>query len=378
MALPDLSAADLLDALPEPALVIDADGVILAGNAAVRELLATGQVPAGEAITQFLPELERSRLNPLVWLRRWADHPDAPELTHVRLWCRDRNGTDKPVRVRVGRLPSKPVGYLVLLTDVSEEQAQAQRTRSAHRLAARVMAISADAIINIDESMAIVFANPSADALFGYPAGQLLGRSLADLLPPSFRASHEAFVRRFASEPAPARLMGERAEIRGLTRAGEEVPLEASITKVTTEHGLVFSANLRDLRPRNAMLAELARSEARFRTAFDHAQQAMALIDPDGRVQAMNAAARRLLPERVEPVGAPFATLPFWASDSEGMSRELPRALAQVLSGEPYHTLARVRLPGGGERTLDFSLSPVASEEGAFAVIAEARDVPDR
>jgi PAS domain S-box-containing protein len=256
MTLDDLSGADLLSALPEPALVIDADGLILAGNPPANALLATEQVPAGTPITDFLPEQERSRLNPLVWLRRWAEQPEAPELAHVRLWCRDRSGTDKPVRVRVGRLPNDPPRYLVMLADVSEEQARTQRTRSAHRLAARLLAISADAIVNVDEAMNIIYANPSADALFGYPPRRLLGRSLAVLLPERYRDSHRSFVARFAAEPQAARLMGERAEIVGLTRSGEEIPLEASITKVTTEHGLVFSANLRDLRPRNAMLAK--------------------------------------------------------------------------------------------------------------------------
>lgn len=376
--LDDLSGRALLAALPEPALVIDADGLIIAANGAANQLLATGEAPLGQSITAFLPEQERSRLNPLVWLRRWAEQPQAPELAHVRLWCRDQAGLQKPVRVRVGRLPTATMSYLVMLADVSEEQARQQRTRSAHRLAARVLAISADAIVNVDQTLAITYANPSADALFGYPPGHLLGKPLDLLVPERFRPAHQGFIEQFAGEPQPSRLMGQRAEIRGLSASGEEIPLEASITKVTTEHGLVFSANLRDLRPRKAMQAELGRSEARFRSAFDHAQQAMALIAPDGRVMEMNAAARRLLPDQVEPVGAAFAALPFWASDPRSMAEELPRAVAGALAGQPYRTSARIRLPDGQERLLDFSLSPVASGEGAFAVIAEARDLPDR
>lgn len=378
VVLDDLSGRALLEALPEPALVIDAAGVIMATNAAANRLLATPHAPLGQSITAFLPEQERSRLNPLAWLRRWADEPEAPELAHVRLWCRDQSGVQKPVRVRVGRLPAATMHYLVMLADVSDEQARQQRTRAAHRLAARVLAISADAIINVDQSLHILYANPSADALFGYPPGHLLGKPLDLLIPERFRPRHRGFIEQFAFESAPSRLMGQRAEIRGLTAGGEEIPLEASITKVTVEHGLVFSANLRDLRPREAMLAELGRSEARFRSAFDHAQQAMALIAPDGRVTAINTAARRLLPEQVEPVGAAFAELPFWASDPQRMAEELPRAVAQALAGQPYRTVTGVRLPDGQERTLDFSLSPVASGAGAFAVIAEARDLTDR
>ena len=375
MILDDLGAAHLLEALPDPAIVIDSDGWILAGNAAANALLATAATPAGGNIVDFLPEQERSRLNPLIWLRRWAEQPQAPELAHVRLWCRDRAGCDKPVRVRVGVLTADPPAYLVMLVDVTAEQAHQHRTRSAHRLAARVLAISADAIVNVDESLTIAFANPSADALFGYSPGALVGEPLAILLPERHRGQHEAFMRAFAGEPAPSRLMSERAEVRGLTRSGEELPLEVSITKVTMDRGRMFSALLRDLRPRRAAEAEVRRSEARLRTVFEHAHQAMALVSPEGRVEAINAAGRRLLPEHVAAPGEAFAALPFFSSDPAGTATALGRALDQALGGERYQAGVTVRLPDGEARRLDFTLSPVHCGDGVIAVVAEAHDV---
>jgi PAS domain S-box-containing protein len=373
MQLDELSARALLDAMPQPGLVIDADGVIVYGNGAAAGLLAAPAPPLGRNILDYLPEEERVRLDPLAWLRRWAERPEAPELQHVRLMCRDERGVEKPVRVRVGTLPTDARAYLVLLEDVSEAQSREQRTRAAHRLAARVLAISADGIINVDQDLRISYANASAERLFGYAPGTLVGRPLAELLPERFRAAHEDFMRRFATEPAPARLMGQRGEICGLSRDGEEIPLEASITKITVDQGLVFSAHLRDLRPRNAARAALEHSEARFRSAFDHAQQAMALLSPDGRVLEMNPAARRLLPEWVDPIGQPFAVLPFWSGDPAGTAAVLERAVADCLAGKPYRAPARVRRMDGVEQALDLSLSPVQTADGAFAVIAEAR-----
>jgi PAS domain S-box-containing protein len=135
----------------------------------------------------------------------------------------------------------------------------------------------------------------------------------------------------------------------------------------------VFSAHLRDLRPRRAVQTALARSEARFRTAFDHAQQAMALLSPDGRVVEMNPAARRLLPEWVEPIGQPFSVLPFWSGDPAGTAAELERAVAGCLAGHPYRSAGRVKRADGTEQALDLSLSPVRADSGTFAIIAEAR-----
>lgn len=381
MSFDELGAAALLEALPDPALVIDRDGWILTGNHAANDLLATNCTPAGGNVVDFLPEQERSRLNPLVWLRRWAEQPQAPELAHVRLWCRDRNGDDKPVRVRVGPLPTQPQTYLVMLVDATEEQARQYRTRSAHRLAARVLATSADSILHVDEDSRIIYANPSAEALFEFPAGGLLGKPLAALLPARYRHSHATLMQAFAGAPAASRLIGQRAEICGITSGGEELPLEASITKVTTDRGLVFSANLRDLRPRKTAEAELRRSEARFRTVFEHARQAMALLGPDGRVQAMNRAGRALLPADLEPLGVAFAALPFFAADSAAdVAADLDEALAEVMAGKTWHAEATLRLPSGpqnrgGQRRLDVTLSPVHSEGQVFAVVAEAHEL---
>lgn len=250
-----LTGPGLLGALPEAALVIDGDGVIVAGNALADAILATPETPVGETIVTFLPEHERNRLDPLAWLRRWADRPEAPELAHVRLWCRARDGSDKALRVRVGALPTEPVCYLVMLADVTEEQARQYRTRAAHRLAARVLAICADGIVNVDESLRVSYANPAAERLFGYGAGELTGRPLAELLPERFRVDHERFMRAFAGEASPSRLMGQRAAIRGLARDGRELALDASITKVTTDQGLVFCAILREAAPAPGQVA---------------------------------------------------------------------------------------------------------------------------
>ncbi len=375
MPLAEMSATSLLSDFPEPMLVIRVDGTLVFGNDAACRLLEVEE-PVSGLITDYLPEKERSRLDPLAWLQRWAETPDAPEMDFVHLNVRTASGRELPARVRVGRLRSEEETlYVVMLQDISRDQSRQQQTRSAHRLAARVLAISADAIVTVNPDLKISYANPSAEALFGFDSGELVGVDLGSLLPERFRSEHGAYIARFAGESQPARLMGERAEITGLTRAGEEVPLEASITKVTLDGEVYFSAHLRDLRTRKAADKKLAESRASLTTVFDHAIQAMALIDPEGRVLQMNQAARQLLPEGTDPIGASFATLPFWSEDPEATAQALQSAMTTCLTGEPYRINTRISLPDGETRTLDFSLTPVLNEGRPFAIIAEARDL---
>lgn len=373
MSLAEVTAASLLSGFPEPMLVIEPSGALVFINDAASTLLESGDV-AGRNITDFLPENERSRLDPLAWLQRWAETPHAPEMDYVHLICRTVGGRELPVRVRAGRIrENERTLYVVMMQDISLDQSRQQQTRSAHRLAARVLAISADAIITVDPKLVITYANPSAEQLFGYGSGELVNRPLGDLLPSRFRTEHDAQIARFAAESKPARLMGERAEVLGISRNGEEIPLEASITKVTLDKEIFFSAHLRDLRPRKQAEQDLARTRASLQTVFDHAVQAMALIDPDGRVREMNTAARQLMPPATDPIGADFATLPFWSTDPEATSAMLHEGMASCLAGETYRIATTITMPDGVERPLDFSLTPVIQGGSTFAIIAEAR-----
>lgn len=109
-----------------------------------------------------------------------------------------------------------------------------------------ILSIAADAIITIDQQQRIVHFNNGAEEMFGYKASDAIGRHLAILLPTRFRATHDAHIESFARSSVTARRMGERREIFGLRSDGTEFPAEASISKLVTPDGLLFTVVLRD------------------------------------------------------------------------------------------------------------------------------------
>jgi PAS domain S-box-containing protein len=109
-----------------------------------------------------------------------------------------------------------------------------------------ILAIAADAIITVDQSQRIVHFNNGAEEMFGYKASDAIGRHLSILLPPRFRAVHDAHIESFARSSVTARRMGERREIFGLRSDGTEFPAEASISKLVAPDGLLFTVVLRD------------------------------------------------------------------------------------------------------------------------------------
>lgn len=116
--------------------------------------------------------------------------------------------------------------------------------------AAAILSIAADAIITVDADQTIVRFNRGAEEIFGYTADTIIGQPLSRLLPPRLQEMHARHMHAFARAPEAARRMGERREILGLRSDGTEFPAEASIAKLATEDGLLFTVMLRDITER--------------------------------------------------------------------------------------------------------------------------------
>jgi len=165
---------------------------------------------------------------------------------------------------------------------VRGQQAADEALRASEAKFAGILEIAADAIISVDQSQRIVHFNHGAERIFGYHAEDVIGRHLATLLPPRTREVHDVHMQRFSAGPEVARRMGERREIFGLRKNGEEFPAEASISKLETPNGALYTVVLRDVTERKraeederflaAASAELGRSldlEEALRIAVD-------------------------------------------------------------------------------------------------------------
>jgi PAS domain S-box-containing protein len=113
-----------------------------------------------------------------------------------------------------------------------------------------LLAISADAVIAVDDEQRIVFFNEGAERIFGWRADEVGGKYLEVLIPERFRSSHRGHVHGFGAAHGHARLMGERQEISGQRKSGEEFPAEASIERLVMNGKSIYAAVLRDVSAR--------------------------------------------------------------------------------------------------------------------------------
>jgi PAS domain S-box-containing protein len=118
-----------------------------------------------------------------------------------------------------------------------------------------------DAMIVIDRRGAIVLLNAQAEALFGYPRQELLGRAVEVLVPERFRRDHVAQRDDYFAAPR-VRPMGAGMDLYGRHRNGAEFPVEISLSPLQTEHDTLVTAVIRDVSRRK-------REEAKFRTLIE-------------------------------------------------------------------------------------------------------------
>jgi PAS domain S-box-containing protein len=139
-----------------------------------------------------------------------------------------------------------------------------------------LLAISADAVIAVDDEQRIIFFNEGAERIFGWNADEVGGQFLEILLPERYRAAHRGHVQGFGLAHGRARLMGDRQQLSGVRRNGEEFPCEAAIQRLDVNGKNVFAAVLRDISARQ-------RAEDALRDAVSAREDMLGIVSHDLR-----------------------------------------------------------------------------------------------
>lgn len=105
-----------------------------------------------------------------------------------------------------------------------------------------------DAIIIMDPSQRISFANPRACALFGYTLDELQGQPLNTLIPDSARPQHHDLVAAYLHAPQLSKQ--QRRDLHGKHRDGSLIPVEIGLSPLHSPEGVYVTAIIRDVSER--------------------------------------------------------------------------------------------------------------------------------
>jgi PAS domain S-box-containing protein len=119
--------------------------------------------------------------------------------------------------------------------------------RITHDILAEIVEIASDAVICMDATQHITFFNKGAEAIFGWTREEIIGQRIEILIPGRYQGNHARQVEEFGRSKVKARRMGERREIAGIRKGGEEFPAEAAISQVQQGNDVVYTVALRDV-----------------------------------------------------------------------------------------------------------------------------------
>lgn len=151
------------------------------------------------------------------------------------------------------------VAFVVPLTEQRQAERALRETEERYRAVAEA---ASDAIITIDESNRIVYANPSVETIFGYRPSALLDQPLTMLIPDClWRGRKEALIQHH-SAAGDSRSPASGIEARAIHKSGHDILLEISVGQFHFSGRYFFTAIARDITERKkAEALKLGRNE---------------------------------------------------------------------------------------------------------------------
>jgi PAS domain S-box-containing protein len=175
------------------------------------------------------------------------------ELSAIR-----KDGSEFPVELSLATwfLDDKRY-YTGIIRDISERKQAEQKFRS-------VTESAIDAIISADHTGRIISWNKAATNILGYAEEEAVGERLELVIPERFHEAHRNGMARFTTT-GDAHVIGKTVELAAITKSGEEVPIELSLSTWTVRDERYFTGIIRDIGERKEAEEALRQSEQALR-----------------------------------------------------------------------------------------------------------------
>jgi PAS domain S-box-containing protein len=156
------------------------------------------------------------------------------------LWSDVEYGTAAFLRVVI-----VAAGSLLALFTASRRLSD--RDRRSLAAVTEVVSASPAGVIGMDLDGRITLLNPSAEAMFGHRAEDVIGREVAEVfVPPEMRDAHRAGLARLRAG-GESRVLGKRLQMTALRADGTEFPVGLTITRLSGAGESAFAGYARDI-----------------------------------------------------------------------------------------------------------------------------------
>jgi two-component system phosphate regulon sensor histidine kinase PhoR len=246
---------------------------------------------------------------------------------------------------------------LGIITDLTEKKRAEQELRRSEERFRSIVESAVDGVILADAEGDVELWSPSAEAIFGYPESEIIGRPITQLMPDRYVAAHQAAMER-ALATGDFQSTGNVLELHGRRKDGSQFPIRLALTSWGLGGDRKFAAFVSDITERKHAENALRESEDRFRSIVESAAEAIIVADENLEVILWTPAAEKTFGyTRNQILGQPFSTLipqQYLLATDSGTERNSPRAIA----GGGQETYEGQGMRRDGSRfPMDFSLT---------------------
>jgi PAS domain S-box-containing protein len=363
----------LLDASPAYFVAIGADGRTIMMNKALTDVLEykPEKIQGADYLTTFVPEAERERVAGV-----FHEIAFDGKITVNENWITSKSGKShlvewhgRPVKQKAG----KPDFFVGVGIDITRRRQMEEALKETEQKLSLVMDGVPALLAYINANMRFVYVNKAYADWYGSKREDIIGKHVRDL-------HDDVFERAIPNYQGVLQGTTVVFENRTVDAGGKEHFVSVRLIPDFRDNRVAgWFAAVMDITERRRMEEELRESECRFRTIFNSTFEFMALLQPDGLIQGVNATALEFggLALR-EVLNKPFWDGPWWTLSPEIQVR-LKEAITRVAAGEFVRYEEDVLGNNNQVISIDLSLKPVRSISGAItSILAEGRDISER
>ena len=187
-----------------------------------------------------------------------------------------------------------------------------------------------DAVITTDDEGTIESVNPATRSLFGYEAGELIGRNVNLLMPEPDHSQHHSYMRRYL-ETGEATVIGIGRETIALRKDGSRFPIDLAVSELSVPGRHLFLGVVRDISDRKKAekkaeetLAQLEAGNEDMLAILDETRLGVVMLDENRRIVFASRSCENLMQQSRDRLqGQPWDEVCPFSAAQKKMMREL-------------------------------------------------------
>ncbi|MFC1689008.1 PAS domain S-box protein [Pseudomonadota bacterium] len=231
-------------------IAIDDAGNVISWNYAAEKIFGySADEMIGESMHSVIPERFRALHDE--GLKRVNAGGEHHVIGHAAslAGCR-KDGTEFPLELTLSTWKSGGKNHFGgIIRDISERLIMEERLHNSEEMNRSIAETASDGIITADVSGNILSWNQAATRIFGYDKDEVIGKPLTIIIPDQHKAAHDQGIQRVAGG-GKTHVIGNTAELSGLHKEGNLIPVELSLSTWLIGEERYFSGIIRDITQR--------------------------------------------------------------------------------------------------------------------------------